>query len=338
MTDQTNDGSSTDQPDSSHDHDDHTHGHSHSHDHGGHSHDHSGRGRRVLAYALAINTAFFAIELVGARLSGSLALFADAIHMITDSGSIALALFAAWVATRPADAQRTYGYQRAEVLGALANAVFLVVVVGYILFDAFQRFQHPTPIDTSIVIGVGVVGLGANLAAAYVLVGSRDLLNVEGAFLHLLADAAGSVAAIVAGIAISLTGWYLLDPLFAVGISALILYSMKDLLFEAVNILLQGAPRGVDVAEVTRYLSAMPGVIDVHDVHVWALSSNTYALTAHVVVTDETNSDDVIATCRRRLRDEFDIGHATIQVESEGYVHEVDFDCYDGPSGTPGDA
>lgn len=300
--------------------------------HGGHDHSHDAgdRGRRVLAYALVINTAFIVVELVGAYLSGSLALLADAVHMVTDSASIGLALFAAWIATRPADEKRTYGYQRAEVLGALANALFLLAVVGYVLFDAVQRFQDPRPIDATIVVGVGAVGLLANLAAAYVLLGKRDLLNVEGAFLHLLADAAGSVAAIAAGVAIAATGWYVLDPLFAVLISALILYSMQDLLREAVNILLQGAPAEVDVAEVTRYLADLPGVVDVHDVHVWALSSSEYALTAHVVVTDEMDTDDVVSLCRRRLRDEFGVGHATVQVESEGYVHEVEFDCYAG--------
>lgn len=282
----------------------------------------------MLAYALAINTAFVVVELAGAYLSGSLALLADAVHMVTDSASIGLALFAAWIATRPADAKRTYGYQRAEVLGALANAIFLLAVVGYVLFDAYRRFQDPQPIDATIVVGVGAIGLLANLAAAYVLLGKRDLLNVEGAFLHLLADAAGSVAAIAAGLAIAATGWSVLDPIFALLISALILYSMGDLLREAVNILLQGAPAGVDVAEITRYLADLPGVVDVHDVHVWALSSSEYALTAHVVVTDEMDSDDVVGLCRRRLRDEFGIGHATVQVESEGYVHEVEFDCY----------
>ena len=311
----------------------------HTHDHGGDAHDRNSRshgsgdrGRRALGYALAINTAFVAVELVGAYLSGSLALFADAVHMVTDSASIGLALLAAWIATRPADQKRTYGYQRAEVLGALANAVFLLAVVGYVLVDAFGRFQDPQPIDATIVVGVGAVGLLANLAAAYVLVGSRDMLNVEGAFLHLLADAAGSVAAIVAGLAVAFTGRYIFDPLFAVLISALILYSMKDLLAEAVNILLQGTPETVDIEEVTRYLADLPGVVEVHDVHVWALSSSEYALTAHVVVTEEMASDDVVSVCRRRLREEFAIGHATIQVESEGYVHEVDFDCYAGRS------
>lgn len=304
-------------------------GHDHTgHGHSDHDHRTGDRGRRVLAYALAINTAFVGVELVGAYLSGSLALLADAVHMVTDSASIGLALFAAWIATRPADAKRTYGYQRVEVLGALANAVFLLVVVGYVLVDAVQRFQDPQPIDATIVVGVGAVGLLANLAAAYVLMGKRDLLNVEGAFLHLLADAAGSVAAIVAGLAIAATGLYVIDPIFAVLISALILYSMQDLLGEALNILLQGTPAGVDVNEVTAYLADLPGVVDVHDVHVWALSSNEFALTAHVVVTDEMDTDDVVSVCRRRLSDEFRVGHATIQVESEGYVHEIEFDCY----------
>lgn len=304
----------------------------HAHDHAGHAHYVGDRGRRALTYALLINTAFVAVELVGASLSGSLALLADAVHMVTDSASIGLALFAAWIATRPADEKRTYGYGRTEVLGALANAVFLLVVVAYVLFDAVRRFRDPQAIDASIVVGVGTVGLLANLAAAYVLLGDRDLLNVEGAYLHLLADAAGSVAAIVAGLAVAATGWYVIDPVFAVLISVLIVYSMRDLLVEAINVLLQGTPAGVDVREVASYLEGLSGVVDVHDVHVWALTSSEYAMSAHVVATDEVETDDVVRVCRRRLREKFDIGHATIQVESEGYVHEVDFDCY-GPDG-----
>ena len=158
----------------------------------GHDHDPAGgeRSMRALAAALLINTAFFVVELVGAYYADSLTLLADAVHMLTDSASIALALVAAWIATRPADEKRTYGYGRAEVLGAFLNALFLLATVGYILYDAYSRFQEPQPVDPTVVIVVGVVGLAANLAAASLLSGHRDLLNVEGAFLHLLADAA----------------------------------------------------------------------------------------------------------------------------------------------------
>lgn len=291
-------------------------------------HDHHERSINVLAYALLINTVFFVVEAVGAYFANSLALLADAVHMLTDSGSLGLALFAAWIAMRPADEKRTYGYQRAEVLAAFLNALLLLAVVVYILYESFQRFQSPQSIRAELVVAIGVLGLVANLAAAAVLTGSRDLLNVEGAYLHLLADAWSSVATIAVGIALTFTDYYILDPLFAVLIAAIVLYSTRDLLFDSLNILLQGAPGGVDVDHVKSYLENLDGVLDVHDVHVWALSSTEYTLSAHVIVADEADSDAVVARCQRELRSEFDIGHATIQIESEAYTHVADFDCY----------
>lgn len=292
-------------------------------------HDHDGDSSiRVLAYALAINTAFFLVELVGALYADSLTLLADAMHMVTDSASIGLALFAAWVAQKPADEKRTYGYQRAEVLGAFLNAIFLLAVVAYILFDAYERFQNPRPVKPLVVVGVGVVGLVANLAAAYLLSGRREILNVRGAFIHLLADAAGSVAAILVGIALLYTNLYVLDPLFAVLIAGLVLYSTFDLLSDSLNILLQGTPGDVDVQAVTTYLSDIPGVVGVHDTHVWALSSTEYTLSTHLIIDDDVDDNDVLSTVRSGLNERFDVGHATIQIESEGYTHTVDVDCY----------
>lgn len=296
--------------------------------HGGHGHGDSDRSMRVLGYALLINTVFFVVELAGALYADSLTLLADAVHMITDSASIALALFAAWVATRPADAKRTYGYQRAEVLGAFLNGLFLLATVGYILFEAYSRFQDPQPVRPTVVVVVGVLGLGANLAAAYVLSGSRDSLNVEGAFLHLLADAAGSVAAIAVGIALWFTDLYVLDPLFAVVIAALVLYSTADLLSDSLNILLQGTPSDVDVERVTAYLRELDGVRDAHDVHVWSLSSTEYTLSAHVVAADGTDTDALLSRLRAELHEQFDIGHATIQIETGDYSHVAELDCY----------
>jgi cobalt-zinc-cadmium efflux system protein len=285
-------------------------------------------GVRELALALGVNTVFFVVELVGALYADSLALLADAIHMLADSASLGLALVAAWVAARPADAKRTYGYQRAEVLGALANGVLLLVAVGYVVVDALQRFESPQPVDAPVVVGVGLLGLGANLVAAWVLSGRREILNVEGAFVHLLADAAGSVAAVVVGVALVYTDWYVLDPLVAVLVGVLVLYAARDLFADSLNVLLQGTPRDVDVAEVRRYLEAVDAVRDAHDVHVWALGSTDYALSAHVVVREGTDPDAVLRRCQHGLADRFDIGHATVQVESPTYSHTLDFDCY----------
>lgn len=301
----------------------------HDHDHAGKdgSSDSSDTSFRALSIALAINTVFFAVELLGAVFSGSLTLLADAVHMLTDSASLGLALFAAWISERPPDAQRTYGYQRAEVFGALGNGLLLLVAVGYILFDSLRRFENPQPIDAQLVVVVGVLGLMANLAGAWVLSEHRGILNVEGAFLHLLADAAGSIAAIVVGIALVFTDLYVLDPLFAVFVALLVLYSAKDLFAESLNILLQGTPSGIAVPEVRTFLTELPGVVDAHDVHVWSLSSTQHTLSAHVVVDEGVDPDAVLRRCQQELGEQFGIDHATIQVESESYTHTLDFDC-----------
>jgi cobalt-zinc-cadmium efflux system protein len=302
--------------------------HDHDHPHGSARGDTDGRSSRALLYALGINTAFFLVELGGAYLANSLTLFADAVHMLTDSASLGLALFAAWVAARPADSRRTYGYRRAEVVGAFLNALFLLAVVGYVLLDAFRRFRDPRPVDATVVVIVGVLGLAANLAGAWFLSGHRESLNVEGAFLHLLADAAGSVAAIALGVALSFTDLYVLDPLFAVLVAGLVLYSAKGLLAESLNILLQGTPRGVDIDEVAAALRALDGVEDVHDLHVWALDSSRNALSAHVVISSSADPDRILDRSRRALARRFGVDHATIQLERGGRIETEEFDCY----------
>lgn len=303
------------------------------HDHGGHDHDHASHGFRALAIALAINTLFFVIELAGALYAGSLTLLADAVHMLTDSASLGLALFAAWIATRPADAKRTYGYQRTEVLGALANGLLLVVTVGYIVYEAIGRFRDPPAVQPEVVVVVGVVGLLANLAAAYVLMGDRQNLNVRGAFLHLVADAGSSVATVFVGVALLYTDYLIIDPLFALLISAVILYSTRGLLGDSLNILLQGTPGDLDLEEIRGFLGDLDGVCDVHDVHVWALSSSRYALSAHLVVLEDADSDTVLERSRSVLQDRFGVDHATIQIESPAYDHAVPNDCYDATDG-----
>ncbi|GAD51291.1 cobalt-zinc-cadmium resistance protein CzcD [Halarchaeum acidiphilum MH1-52-1] len=238
-----------------HDHD----GEGHDHDHGdhGHSHDHTGGSQRALLIALLINTAFFVVELAGALYANSLTLLADAAHMLTDSGSLALALLAAYVARRAADRLRTYGYQRVEILGALVNGVVLLAIVVYVAYEAVLRLGNPEPIKPLPTVAVGLVGLLANLAGAYVLHGGTENLNVRGAYLHLLADAAGSLAAVVLGVALYVTDLYALDAVFSLLIAALVLYSAKDLLRDSVNVLLQGAPSDVPVDEVADALAGI---------------------------------------------------------------------------------
>ncbi len=298
------------------------HGQAHARD------DRRDRSRRVLAIAFAINTTFFVVELGGALYADSLTLLADAAHMLTDSASLGLALFAAWVAAKPADERRTYGYARAEVLGALANGLLLLVVVGYVLVDAYGRLQDPQPVRPWVVVVVGVVGLAANLAAAYVLAADRDDINVEGAFLHLLADAAGSVAAIAVGLALTVTSLYVLDAVFAVVVAAIVLYSTFDLLRDSLNVLLQGAPRDVDVDAVAAFLASFDGVVDVHDVHVWALTPGETAMSAHVVVAEDADPQSVLGACQSSLAESFGIDHVTVQVESPSHTERLAFDCY----------
>lgn len=306
---------------------DHDH-HGGSHSHGDYATEHGSRSRRALIAALVINTAFLVFELVGAFLSGSLTLFADATHMLTDSASLGLALGASWLAERPPDSKRTYGYQRAEVLAGFANGLFLIAVVGYLIYEAVERFQSPRAVDATTIIVVGIVGLGANLAAAWMLREFRGSLNVEGAFLHLLADAAGSVAAVALGVTLLFTDLYVLDPLFAVLIAGLVLYATKDLLADSLNILLQGTPGELDIDEVTVALGEIEGVTAVHDVHAWALASSQWALSAHVVAAEEADSNAIITRAQRRLGAEFGIDHATIQVETGERLDVVEIECY----------
>lgn len=282
---------------------------------------------RAIVIALVINTIFFLIVLAGAIVAGSVTLLAEAAHMLTDSLSLVVALAAAWIAGWAADPRRTYGYRRAEVLGGFLNGLLLLVVVGYVLYEAIGRFVDPPVVDAPVVIVIGVVGLLANLAAAWFLLGHRHSLNVEGAFLHLVADAAGSLAAIVLGVALLFTDLYILDPVFAVLIAAIVLYSLKDLLHESVNILLQGTPAEVDIDELRATLRTLDGVEDVHDVHVWGIDSVRTALSAHLVITPGTEIDTTLASARD-VASTFDIDHATIQIESGQFCETRELDCY----------
>lgn len=292
------------------------------------SHRSPGRSRaRALVLALAINTGFFFVVLFGAILANSVTLLAEAAHMLTDSLSLGLALLASWIARWSADAKRTYGYHRVEVLGGLLNGLLLLGVVGYVLFEAFQRIRDPLVVDAPIVIVVGVVGLASNLAAAWVLLDHRHSINVEGAFLHLVADAAGSLAAVALGVALLFTDLHVLDPVFAVLVAALVLYSVRDLFADSLNILLQGTPREMDLATLTAALGEIPGVRDVHDVHVWAIDSSQTALSAHVVMGPDVEVDDTLVRAQT-VAGGFGIDHATIQIESTEFTETIEFDCY----------
>src|ERR671916_2760796 len=299
---------------------DHSHtGHPHGgHSHGGHSHG-AGAGKRALAFVFALTAAFLALEVVGGLLTGSLALLADAGHMASDAVSLGLALFAVWLAERPATPQRSFGYKRAEILAALANGVTLVAVSVWIFVEAFARLQDPPSILGGWVLAVALVGLAINVAGALVLSRSGgESLNVEGAFRHVMADLLGSIGVIVAAGVVLLTGWRYADPIISVFIGVLILASSWKLLRESTNILLESTPKGVDAEKVGREMAAVPGVEEVHDLHIWTITSGFPALAAHVLVGASEN-------CHARRRDieavlarDFGIEHTTLQVDHAG--------------------
>jgi cobalt-zinc-cadmium efflux system protein len=274
--------------------------------------------RRPLVIALAIITIFFVVELIGAYISNSLALLADAAHMLTDVAAIGLALFAMWLAGRATRPERTFGYLRAEILAAVVNAVSLIVLAMYIFWEAWGRLQEPPEVESRPLLAVAIAGLLANIAAAWVLSrggGHRDNLNTRGAFLHVLGDLLGSVATILAALVIAFTGWYIADPILSVLIGGLVVFGAWSLLRESVDVLLEAAPRGVVVADVRQAMNAVPGVDGVHDLHVWTVTSGLTALSAHVETANIAGWEECMKTLAAMLREKFGIAHVTLQPE-----------------------
>lgn len=288
----------------------------------GHHHAHGRHGagsknRRRLCGALVLAAVYMVAEWVGGLVSGSLALLADAGHMLSDVGALALALFAIWVAQRPPSARATYGYHRTEILAALVNGATLVALSFFVLAEAWKRFSDPQPVDAPVMMGIAAGGLVVNIIGLALLHGGKDeSLNVRGAFLHVLTDALGSVQVLAAGAAIWAWGWTWADPVASVLISALVLYSAWALLRDAVRVLMEGAPAHVDVDEVRDCLATLPGVVGVHDLHVWSITSGMEALSAHLVIEGEPPRG-ILARVRKTLHDRFGIHHITVQIEPE---------------------
>ena len=298
-------------------------GHAHGHAHGGsaRAHGHGQRpgaatSRRRLAFVLGLTWVFLGVEVAAGVLTGSLALLADAGHMLTDVAGLVLALAAMKFAERPASPRRTYGYHRVEILAAAANGVALLGVAGYILAEAWQRFQSPRPVATAEVLAVAAVGLLVNVAGAVLLhAGSRTSLNVRGAYNEVLADALSSVGVIVGAAVMRATGWLWVDPLVAAAIALWVLPRTFSLLREAVQVLLEGTPRDVDLVALRAAMESVPGVRKVHDLHVWTLTSGVHALSAHAIVAEGAAHDDVLIALRERVAGEFPISHLTVQLE-----------------------
>jgi len=272
--------------------------------------------RRALAIALVLTASYTVIEVVGGIVAGSLALLADAVHMLSDNVALALALVAAWLATKPATPERTYGYKRAEVLAALANGVLLVALAIWIFIEAAMRLRDPGDVLGGWMLAIALIGLVVNVAAGVVLSRARShSLNVEAAFRHVFADLLGSLGVAIAAIVILATGWVEADPLVSILIGVLVLASAWSILRDSTEILLESTPRGIDAGELGRRLAAAPGVVEVHDLHVWTITSGFPALSAHVLVRPEEDCHARRRELERLLRDEFGIEHTTLQVD-----------------------
>jgi cobalt-zinc-cadmium efflux system protein len=289
------------------------------------AHDHEHRGahrsanpRQRLALALALSAAYLVAEVVGGVLTGSLALLADAGHMGADVAALSLAWFASWVAARPAGDRWTYGHSRAEILAALAQGVALVAVAILIAAEAVERFSAPRPILGAGVLAIATGGLLVNLAGLAILGdGHEHSLNLRGAWLHVFSDALGSVGAMVAGLCVWRFGWLWTDPAASLAIAALVLISAWQLIREAVDVLMEAAPRGLDVDGVRRDLGALAGVRSVHDLHVWTLGHGRVALSCHLVVARLERAESLLTDAYSLLGNRHHIDHATIQVEPE---------------------
>jgi cobalt-zinc-cadmium efflux system protein len=294
----------------------------------GHGHGHATAGgahRGRLLGVLAITASVLVAELIGSAITGSLALLADAGHMATDLAGILLAVLAVTFAARPVTPERTFGYYRLEILAAVVNAVLLFGVAVFVMIEAARRWSEPPEVAGGLMLVFAIVGLLANLAGMALLrSGAQDSLNVRGAYLEVLGDLLGSAAVIVAALVITFTGWERADVVASVAVALMILPRTWMLLREAVDVLLEATPRGIDVAEVRRHIVETPGVLDAHDLHVWTITSGMPVLSVHVVVADEVLAEgsggQVLDTLGRCLSTHFDVEHCTFQLEPAGHA------------------
>ena len=277
----------------------------------------AGAGTRQLMFALGLVLVYLVVEVIAGLLTNSLALLADAGHMLTDAGGIGLALLAIWFARRPATPEKSFGYYRVEIFAAIANAFILFGVAAYILYEAVQRLAAPPDVVGSPMLAVALIGLVVNLVSMRLLhAGAQASLNLRGAYLEVLGDLLGSVAVVVAAVVIMLTGWTPIDPIASVVIAALILPRMWTLLREAIDILLQATPRGVKLEEVRQHVLRAEGVVDIHDLHAWTLTSGQNVVSLHAVMDSDADPAAVLNELCACLTDDFDMEHSTIQLET----------------------
>jgi cobalt-zinc-cadmium efflux system protein len=299
----------------------------HHHDHHHHDHHDHGEGSvRALRLALVVTGIFLVIEFIGGWISNSLALLSDAGHMLTDVGGLLLGLFAAWIARRPPSPTMSFGYHRAEILGALLSGLSIWALSGVLVFEAIQRMRTPVEIQGPIVLVVAAAGLLVNLFSLKILHHDQEhSLNVRGAYLHVLADAFGSVGALIAGALITWRGWFWVDPVITFVLAALMLVGSWALIRDSVAILMESTPRAVDPSRLKAALQSLPGVTEVHDLHVWTVGSRRLALSAHLV---SSCAEEALQAAQAMLENEFGIRHSTLQVEHpERFRSERCYDC-----------
>lgn len=289
-------------------HDGHTHG-------GGTA---GGRHKGKLMGALALTAGFMVVEAVGGLLTGSLALLADAAHMLTDAGGLALALIAIRFAERPATPQKTYGYVRLEILAALLNAVVLLLVTIFILYEAVDRFLNPPPVLAGPMLAVALVGLAVNLGSMKLLAaGSSESLNVRSAYFEVMSDMLGSLGVIVAALIVMFTGWRLADPIIGAGIGLFIVPRTWSLMKQAIHILMEGTPPEIDLVLLEGAIKEIPGVVSVHDLHVWTITSGLDSMSCHVVIADMTRARETLLQVNEAMKAKFNLTHTTIQIEDQ---------------------
>jgi cobalt-zinc-cadmium efflux system protein len=277
-------------------------------------------GSQRLKVALGIVLVIMAAEVIGGILSNSLALLGDAGHMLVDALALGMSLFAISIARRPATATRTYGYYRVEIMAALANGVTLVLVAAFIFYEAYQRFLNPPVVQSTLMLVIATIGLIANLIGLRLLRRVRQgSLNIKAAFWHILGDTISSVGVIAAGIIIAITGWGVIDPIIAVFIGAVILWGAVLLVRESTDILLEAVPRHIQTDKVIGMIKGVPGVREVHDMHIWTITSGIHALSAHLLIEDQTvsRSGEIVAVVNQDLAKHFNITHTTLQLECE---------------------
>ncbi|MFB5165626.1 cation diffusion facilitator family transporter [Parageobacillus toebii] len=304
------------------------HHHHHSHDHHGHGHHHHDLGRegnkKGLTIALLITAGIMLLEFFGGLITHSLALLSDSGHMLSDASSLVLSLVAIRFATKPASPSKTYGFYRFEILAALFNGVTLFVIAGFIIWEAIDRFYNPPTVASGSMMLIAFIGLFANLLSAWVLMRKGDVknnVNLRSAYLHVIGDALGSVGAIVAGFVMWLFDWYMADPIISVLVALLILKGACGVIKHTVHILMEGTPITIDQNEVKKALESIEGVIDVHDLHIWTITSGLDSLSCHMLIEDDQDSQKVLQDAIHIIEEKFKILHTTIQIETSKIHH-----------------